>query len=80
VFDITYPGTPVMTNVRASDIQTLLRFDVTDEDVSDYEFIGACRFTATQATFTGSEQTVTCPVDASTMNSGFTLTFHLEAF
>ena len=29
------------------------------------------------ASFAGGTQTVSCPVDAATMNSGFTLTFHL---
>lgn len=80
VFSITYVSSNAATNIRASDLQAELRFDALDEDVTDYEFIGACRFTVGDATFTGSQQTVACPVDASTMNSGFTLRFHLEQF
>lgn len=80
VFTSTYDGTPVMTNVRASDMLTLLEFAVYDEDVTDSDFVGACLGLVDDFAFSGSSQTVECPVDAASMNSGFTLRWHVERF
>lgn len=80
VHTINYSGAPSATNVRASDLITYLDFRVYDEDVSDYEFIGWCSTTVSAAAFTGTTQTVSCPVDAGTGNSGYTIRWHLEPF
>jgi hypothetical protein len=79
VFSITYSGTPVMTNVRASDIQSFLRFLVWDEDAFDpNDFIGGCFVIDATAAFSGLRQTLNCPLEPETSNSGFTLHWHLE--
>jgi len=82
VFSITYTSAPRTTNVRASDLLTLLRFDVFDEDSDTNDFIGACRISASTVTaaFSESPQFLNCPIEASTRNSGFTLGWHLERF
>jgi hypothetical protein len=82
VFSITYTAAPRTTNVRASDLLTLLRFDVFDEDSDANDFIGACRVSASTVTaaFSESSQFLNCPPDESTRNSGFTLGWHLERF
>lgn len=80
VHTITYSGTPIATDVRASDLLAHLDFAVSDEDVTDYEAIGRCRVVVPEAAFTGLPQTVSCGVDPSTNNSGFELVWHLEPF
>ena len=82
VFSITYTSAPRTTNVRASDLLTLLRFDVFDEDSDANDFVGACRISASTVTaaFSESPQFLNCPIEASTRNSGFTLGWHLERF
>ena len=80
VFAITYDGSAIMSDVRASDLQAFLLFEVYDEDVTDYEFIGACIVGVPDAAFAGATQTVDCPVEPSTRNSGFVLRWHLEQF
>lgn len=77
---ITYTGAPTVTNVRASDLLAFLSFEVSDEDLTDYEFINHCRATVTDATFMGATQTSTCAANASEGRSGFTLTYSLEPF
>jgi len=82
VFSIFYPSSARATNLRASDLSALLRFDVVDADVTDYEFIGACRVASLEVSdaLSAPQQTLSCPIDASTRNSGFTLVWHLERF
>lgn len=80
VFTINYSGTPTVTNARASDIRAYLAFDVTDEDITDYELISACLVGMTDAAFSGLTQTVACPLNAASLQSGYTLHWHLEPF
>ncbi len=79
-FALSYGASPVVTNARASDLQALLEFDVYDEDVSDYELIGACLYVVDALTFSGYTESVTCPVNASAGGSGYTLGFHVEPY
>jgi hypothetical protein len=81
VFTVDYDGGATATNQRADDIQTYLGFLVYDEDVTDYEFIGWCSYQdIDDAVFNEDTQTLVCPVDETTRNSGFTLTWHLERY
>lgn len=77
-FAVTYDGSPTVMLVGADALEAYLEFDVWDSDVSSNDEIGACTFPVTVATFSGATQTLTCPIDAATMNSGYTLTFHLS--
>jgi hypothetical protein len=81
-FSATFtPPRAAAMNVRAGVLTTYLRASINDEDVTGYEFIGACIVTSqVSLAFNGSVVTTTCPVDASTGNSGFTLRWHLERF
>ena len=80
-FTATLTRRAAAMNVRADVLTTYLRASINDEDVTDYEFIGACIVTSqVPLAFNGSVVTTTCPVDASTGNSGFTLRWHLERF
>ncbi len=77
----TYDGGPTATNVRADALRAVLDFEVWDQDTSSNNLIGRCQYTdLPEGPFSGGSQTLTCPVDASTMNSGFTLNWHLERF
>jgi len=68
-------------NVRADTLTTYLDVSILDEDVTDYDFIGACIVTTqVPLAFSGSVVTTTCPVSAATRNSGFTVRWHLERF
>lgn len=81
VFSVTYDGAPTATNARADALQSYLGFEVMDEDVSSNDRVGGCRYTGlVDAVFSGGTQTLDCPRDAATMNSGFTLYWHLERF
>jgi hypothetical protein len=79
-YTVNFVGGPTVTNVRADSLYTLLRFDVFDLDTSFHDFVGACSYTMLEEAFTGGSQTLSCPVNAATDNSGFTLRWHLERF
>lgn len=51
---------------------------VFDEDSLANDSVGACRFVPGVADFSGGSVVVSCPFDAATQNSGFTLTYRLE--
>ena len=75
------PRTVIASNLRASDILAYLAFGVFDEDVSDFEFIGACYVSGVgSSTFSGGAVSVDCPPDAGREASGFALDFHLEPY
>ena len=78
----TPPG-PTASDVRASDMLAFLGFAVFDDDSPPSptdDGIGFCGGPEGSASFTGVTQTVDCGADAGTMNSGYTLTYHLERF
>ena len=86
-YSVTFPGGPTATDVRADALQAFLGFNVRDDDSpAASESIGYCTYDPTRgsplpaAVFTETTQTVDCGLDAPTMNSGFTLTWHLERF
>lgn len=88
LYSVTYsPTPPLVSNVRADAIVTFVGFSIDDDDSpAAPDHIGYCTFDTsagtglTAAAFTGASQTLTCPLDAPTMNSGFTLHWHLEPF
>ena len=66
-------------NVRADTVKTLLRFDVWDLDTSLHDWIGACQYAnLPDEAFDGAAETLTCPANAATGNSGFTLHFRIQ--
>ncbi len=79
-FTVSFGAETVASNVRADALETYLAFYAYDQDVSANDVVGACTYTVTEAAFAGGTQTVNCPRDASTMQSGFMLTWHLERF
>lgn len=80
VFAVDYVGGPTATDQRADALQGYLGFFVFDEDLTDYEFIGGCTVTLAPAVFSGSPVTTECPRDVSSMQSGYSLSWHLERF
>ena len=75
------PARMLASNVRADTLTTYLEMRITDEDATSYERIGGCNVTGSVAlAFGGSTITTMCPLDRPTMNSGFTLRWHLERF
>lgn len=85
VFAVSFDGSPLLTDQRADALQTYLRFDVFDEDTAAHDFVGACYYAPgvaplPAAAFAGILQVVDCPRDATSMNSGFTVEWHLEPF
>ncbi len=77
VFSATYDET-VLTNQRADTLQTRLRFDVYDEDVSAHDWVGACAYDGLpDEVFGGPTETLDCPADASAMAAGFDLHFRV---
>lgn len=83
----TFDGGATATNVREDALATYLGFGVYDDDSpAGPEAIGYCVYDAASGTglvgpeFAGATQTLNCPVDAGTGNSGYTLTWHLERF
>jgi hypothetical protein len=78
-YTVTFDGGPTATDVRASELQSFVGFIVWDDDEPADEAIGYCGSPAPDGAFVA-PQTTNCPVDAATMNSGFTLTWHLERF
>jgi len=80
-FTTRFTGASAM-NLRADDLQTLLRFDALDADFDAPDFIGACSYTSLeQSVFMDSSvRVLTCSSDAATRNSGFTAEWHLERF
>lgn len=76
VLDVDYAARGT-TGGTAAQLRAYLKFQVDDYDAgSTNDFIGACTVTITEASFSG-VQTVNCPADAATTNSGFTLTYQL---
>ncbi len=75
------PARMLAANVRADTLMTYLELSVSDEDTASYERIGSCNVTGdVPLAFGGSTITTTCPLDRPTMNSGFTVRWHLERF
>ena len=72
---------PAGMNLRADALLGYLEFRMLDEDVSDFEFVGACLLNGmVPEAFGGRIVTSVCPRDASTLNSGFEVRWHLERF
>lgn len=81
VFAVSYDGTPVATDVRADLLQAYLTFRAFDEDVTSNDRVGECGLVGLpDAAFAGTTQILDCPRDAVTLESGFTLYWHLERF
>jgi hypothetical protein len=80
-FEVTFTGGPTATDLRADALLTHLDFTVMDSDATSNDFMGRCVYAPLPpTTFDGTTQTLDCGFDAATMNSGFTLTWHLERF
>lgn len=80
-YAVAYDGTPTVSGERADRLETYLGFLVMDSDSPlDDEAIGGCSWNFTGPEYTGALQTLTCPLDAASGNSGFTLTWRLERF
>lgn len=80
-YSVSFTGGATATGVRADQLETFLGFLVMDDDSpAASEAIGYCSWTFSGPEYTGATQTVNCGLDASTMNSGYVLTWHLERF
>jgi hypothetical protein len=80
-FAVTFSGGATASNLRADSISAYLYFEAWDEDTTSNDSIGRCAYRdISEAVFGGATQTLTCGRDVSTVNAGFTLTWHLERF
>lgn len=87
VYSVAFTGGATVSGAREDALATFLGFAVFDDDSpAGPDAIGYCTFDVSRGTglvgpeFGGTTQTLTCPLDTPTMNSGFTLTWHLERF
>ena len=80
VFTTTFlPG--VTTTAAPADIAATLGFAVYDVDVSSDDRVGSCHTTFDSSNpLPTTPLTMTCPVEAATMNSGFTVHYHLSPY
>lgn len=79
-YSVRYDGGATVSGARSDALMAYLGFRVTDADTGVTEDIGYCDVFVVESTFTGTTQTLNCPIDPGTGNSGFVLTWHLERF